>query len=517
MKKIMGFIICILLLTTNSISVLGNDWNADSSNKEHIYYNSEFSRSLNQVDEWPMFRHDLNHTGYSTSPAPDTNNTIWIYETESSFESSPAVVNGKVYVGSLDSNVYCLDAETGTYIWNYTTGFCIYFSSPTVIDGKVYIGSGDGNVYCLDADTGTYIWSYKTDDVIWSSPAIADNKVYIGSNDNNVYCLDADTGTYIWSYTTGDNIQSSPAIVNGKVYIGSNDNNVYCLDAETGTNIWNYTTGALIQSSPAVVNGKVYIGSRDGNVYCLDAGAGTYIWSHKPGGQIDSSPAVFNGKVYFGSWNGNLYCLDADTGWYIWNYSVGSTIRFSSPAIADNKVYIGSYENIVYCLNADKGKHIWSYTTGGYVWSSPTITDDRVFITSYDGNIYAFSDETQNPPDVPTIDGPLSGKIRISYNFSFNSIDPDGDDIYYYIKWGDGYVKNWDGPHPSGEDFIISHTYANQDTFTIQAKAKDVYDAESNWSYFEVEIPRTKTTFCSYYNWFLAHFQILERLLSMLL
>jgi hypothetical protein len=35
------------------------------------------------VDWWPMFRHDLNNTGYSTSPAPNTNNTIWTYTTGS--------------------------------------------------------------------------------------------------------------------------------------------------------------------------------------------------------------------------------------------------------------------------------------------------------------------------------------------------------------------------------------------------------------------------------------------------
>ena len=49
------------------------------------------------VDWWPMFRHDPNHTGYSTSTAPNTNNTIWIYTTGGPVYSSPAVVDGKVY------------------------------------------------------------------------------------------------------------------------------------------------------------------------------------------------------------------------------------------------------------------------------------------------------------------------------------------------------------------------------------------------------------------------------------
>ena len=90
--------------------------------------------------DWPMFRHDLQHTGYSTSPAPSTNQTLWNYTTGSFIVSSPAVVDGKVYIGSYDRKFYCLDAATGAHIWNFTTGG-IVGSSPAVVDGRVYVGS----------------------------------------------------------------------------------------------------------------------------------------------------------------------------------------------------------------------------------------------------------------------------------------------------------------------------------------------------------------------------------------
>jgi hypothetical protein len=84
--------------------------------------------------------------------------------------------------------VYCLDANKGVYIWSYTTGSGVS-SSPAVADGKVYVGSADDNVYCLDADTGGYIWSYTTGDNVNPSPAVADGKVYVGSVDGKVYCF----------------------------------------------------------------------------------------------------------------------------------------------------------------------------------------------------------------------------------------------------------------------------------------------------------------------------------------
>ena len=68
-------------------------------------------------------------------------------------DSSPAVANGVVYVGSDDDNVYALNASTGALLWSYTTGNDVY-SSPAVANGVVYVGSDDGNVYALNANTG---------------------------------------------------------------------------------------------------------------------------------------------------------------------------------------------------------------------------------------------------------------------------------------------------------------------------------------------------------------------------
>jgi len=173
----------------------------DTYGEESGYY--EYAREC--IDWWPMFHHDLSHTGYSTSTAPNTNNTIWNYPTDDNVYSSPAVVDGKVYVGSDDRKVYCLNASTGAHIWNYTTGSFVR-SSPAVDDGKVYVGSYDNKTYCLDATTGAHIWNYPTGHFVWSSPAVADGKVYVGSHDGKVYCLNASAASMtpnereIWNY-----------------------------------------------------------------------------------------------------------------------------------------------------------------------------------------------------------------------------------------------------------------------------------------------------------------------------
>jgi tetratricopeptide (TPR) repeat protein len=68
--------------------------------------------------------------------------------------------------------------------------------SPTVADGKVYIGSIEGVIHCLDAETGEVLWTYQTGGEIRSAPAVVDGKVLISSTDGKLYCFGIDPDTY---------------------------------------------------------------------------------------------------------------------------------------------------------------------------------------------------------------------------------------------------------------------------------------------------------------------------------
>src|SRR4030042_1122599 len=214
-------------------------------------------------DDWPMFHHDSQHTGYSLSKAPTMDNVMWSYDALDQIQSSPAFGKGRLYVGSHNGFLYCFDADPteGTdegigdpvgssfdLIWKFTIDGSIR-SSPVVYDGKVYFGSDDGKLYCIYACIGTEIWNYSTGAPVSSSPTIVDEKVYVGSENGNVYCIDARNGNHIWQHPTGGPVHSSPAVVNDRVYIGSDDHIVYCFYASNGTELWRYTTDDIVLSS----------------------------------------------------------------------------------------------------------------------------------------------------------------------------------------------------------------------------------------------------------------------------
>jgi len=96
------------------------------------------------------------------------------------------------------------------------------------------------------------------------------------------------------------------------------------------------------------------------------------------------------------------------------------------------------------------------------------------------------------PPTAPTIVGPPHGKKNTALSYNFTSTDPEDDQVSYYIKWGDGDTTDWTPFQASGTLYLGSHTWDSDGTYTIQAKAKDTNGQESDWSNYEVQVPRTQ-------------------------
>jgi len=410
-----------------------------------------------------MFRGDSRHSGvYPGAGITHLDGLKWKFHTQGYVNSSPAVQNGVVYVGSTDGNLYAIDAAAGTLRWKFATGSRVV-SSPAIAGGRVEFLSYDGYFYALDALTGKVDWKFRTGgehrfeathlhgmlpadetmpdpfDMYLSSPAIVDGLVYFGSSDGDVYALDAASGVLKWKFKTANVVHASPAVADGAVYVGSWDSYFYALDAVSGKERWRFKTGedpdihnqVGIQSSASVGDGMVYFGCRDSHLYALDEATGTMRWSIPTHGSwVISSPAIDDGHVYFAtSDTGLFYSVAASSGKVDFSLDFKHWPFFSSPAIAGRNAYIGSHTGKLIAIDLSRNAIAWTFLTDGEkkngttytnadgtpnyeaafpgdfyddlivgfsrlmtvgaIVSSPVVDGDSIYFGSTDGNLYA--------------------------------------------------------------------------------------------------------------------------------
>jgi len=132
-----------------------------------------------------------------------------------------------------------------------------------------------------------------------------------------------------------------------------------------------------------------------------------------------------------------------------------------------------------------------NYTQPGIYLVTLTVTDNASNTNNH--SIYVYIDKENHPPKTPKLIGPRIGKNGTTYHYTISATDPDGDDVYYYLNWGDEYwfggAVGWIGPFKSGMKITLEKTWEEMGNYTIRVKAKDQYDTKSNWATLSVSMP----------------------------
>ena len=208
---------------------------------------------------------------------------------------TPAIVDGKVFVGAADGTVYALDAQSGCVYWTYAALSGVRVS-PIVAKGTVYFGDLRANVYALSAATGALIWKVRVDDhfgaVITGTPKLDADRLYVpvsGRDESlasmnpayeccsfrgSVVALDAASGKQIW-----------------KAYMVSEPPTRGGLN-KAGTKMWG-PSGAAVWSSPTLDLKKrvIYAGTgvnysqpptqTSDAIVAIDMDSGRLLWSRQ--------------------------------------------------------------------------------------------------------------------------------------------------------------------------------------------------------------------------------------------
>ena len=236
----------------------------------------------------PTFHGNAARTGVYASAGPTRAPAVqWTFKAAGPIVTSPAVLDGVVYMGSMSGHLYAIDQQTGKEKWNFKSRMPIA-SSPAVADGTVFfrfvgrLAGGDRRRYrtaevglrvrvraqVRSQGTCTAIRRRRRPmpdawDVFTSSPAVVDGKVYFGSGDGNVYAVDAATGVLQWKFATAERRARFAGRRRRHGLRRQLGRPVLCHRCRDGQQKWMFAGGqddaihnqVGFQSSPAVVDG----------------------------------------------------------------------------------------------------------------------------------------------------------------------------------------------------------------------------------------------------------------------
>ena len=321
-------------------------------------------------------RHAL--TGISATTIAPAPKLAWAWEGGEAFDSSPAIVDDVVYVGTATGELIAVGLTDGKLRWRYKAGEAIGESSPAVANGRVFIGDLDwrrarGQRRRRQADRGPSRRNPRSSRRRWSSatsllmgsydgkslwPRRRHRQAAVGATRPRTTCTarrasstasrtspaatrcftpcDVKTGKERFATSATAYTGASVALVNNVAYFGTFDNQVLALDLRSRKVLWRYEHPDRkfpFYSSAAVVDGTVVLGGRDRMVHALDAKTGKARWTHMTRARIDSSPAIAGGRVYVGSNDGRFYALDLASGKVVWQHDEGAALT-ASPALA---------------------------------------------------------------------------------------------------------------------------------------------------------------------------------------
>jgi len=156
-------------------------------------------------------------------------------ESPSNFYGMPVFLRDRIYLagggdlfwGKNEAWLKCIDATrtgdttTNALIWSAPLQKHV-LSTPAIVDGLVFIADCGRRFHCLDAETGRPIWDHEIAGEVWASPLVADGKVYLGTRSGAFYIFAANREKkLISSLELGDPISATVTAANGVLYLAT--------------------------------------------------------------------------------------------------------------------------------------------------------------------------------------------------------------------------------------------------------------------------------------------------------
>lgn len=379
------------------------------------------------AEAWPMARGCVEGTGRSGSILGFPLRESWRRRFEkTSFEATPIIADGTIYIGDLDGTFHALSLTTGETRWKFK-GEAGFSAAAAFVAGAadaagglpslVVAGDSFGVVRALDAKTGEVAWEHERDGEISGGPSVVVDpcgrgpaRILVGSQDASLVCLSAESGKELWSHSIADQIRCMPTVVAGRILIAGCDGRLHAIDAATGKPAGEVAIDGPTGTTPAGLGTSVFFGSEGGTFYRIDVASPpdtnhSIRWQKKPagGGQAyRSSATIAEGTAgplaIVGTRGRAVEAFSAADGTRLWRAPMRGKVD-ASPVVVrvretgrnpDSAVIAADTAGRIAALRTGDGTVLWEFDAGQGFTGSPAVAAGRVVLAGEDGTVWCF-------------------------------------------------------------------------------------------------------------------------------
>lgn len=229
--------------------------------------------------------------------------------------------DGKAYIQGAYKRIERRRADNAKLIWTYDSIFNYCQAAPAIDGSDLVFGAWDTNLRCLDLNTGKLKWVWnngKKANMLGPGnvvPVISGDKVFVVAPDRYMTAIDRATGRQLWRDNSHRYRESLGHSADGsRVYAKTMDGELVAVDATAPQfkELWTIDLGLGYEHAPCVIvekDGYIYTGSRRGHVTITNAADHKLVASLPLGvseiNGIDTDPVT--GDIYVSLIEGTIF------------------------------------------------------------------------------------------------------------------------------------------------------------------------------------------------------------------
>lgn len=331
----------------------------------------------------------------------------------------PVVAYDKVFSASRVGDVVAYDKSTGNKIWqadlsdvNDERSFwdsrnsALIAGGPSVGMNQVFVGTENGDIFALDAETGTLVWQVKIKGEVITTPAFDSGILVVNTASGILKALDASNGQELWKVEqdvpalTLRGI-SAPVIASGGVLVGTGKGELGVYILEKGQAGWTTEVGEAtgstelqrvidVDSAPVVFGDKVYAISARGNLVAIELKSGRILWKRQYSSYRQI--AVYRNDIFITNTRGHVYALNRLNGIERWSNVELSNRSVTGPAVVEQYIVVGDFEGYLHWLDQETGEIVSRHQVDSSgVHATPTVSNSIIYSQSRDGDLQAIA------------------------------------------------------------------------------------------------------------------------------